>query len=243
MNQDITIQEMKQQVNEFIGDGETLNTLMTTTFNGLQPNVAKRAMLEALMLGFNFTDFLKKNLYAIPFKDGYSLVSSIDYARKVGMRSGVVGKSAPVFTYSGGDETTGKVESCTVTIKRKVGDYVGEYSATAFMREYSTGRNLWASKPMTMIAKVAEMSALRMACPEEMAKVYVEEEYQKEKVIVIDELEIQQKEKEEWTKKLYATKDLEELKNVWANIPGGYKNDLEITKNEIKQKYDENTNI
>lgn len=174
--QNVSLIKIKSQVNRFIADPETLKSLVDTTFKGLSEQIAKRAMMEGVMRGFNLRDFLEKNIYAIPFKDGYSLVTSIDYARKIGMRSGVVGKSEPVFV-----EENGKIISCKVTIKRKIKDYIGDYTATVFFDEYDTKRNLWLTKPRTMISKVAEMHALRMACPEEMSQIYVEEEFAKEK--------------------------------------------------------------
>lgn len=168
---------IKEEINKQIADKEVFGTLLATTFKGLEGATAKRAMLEGMMRGFTFKDFLEKNVYAIPFKGAYSLVSSIDYARKLGMRSGVVGVSAPSYELFGADN---KVISCTITVKRKVEEYVGEYSATVYFDEYNTGYNLWKTKPKTMIAKVAEMHALRKACPEELSQVYVEEDYQKE---------------------------------------------------------------
>lgn len=173
---------IKEEINKQIADKEVFGTLLQTTFKGLEGSLAKRAMLEGMMRGFTFKDFLEKNVYAIPFKQTYSLVSSIDYARKIGMRSGVVGVSAPQYVFE-----DNKIISCTVTIKRKVGEYVGEYSATVFFDEYNTGFNLWKSKPKTMIAKVAEMHALRKACPEELSQIYVEEDFQKEEAPQIDE--------------------------------------------------------
>ena len=175
---------VKQEINEKIKDKETFYSLLKTTFKDLSAEKAKSALLEGMLRGFSFNDFLEKNVYAIPFKDKYSLVTSIDYARKVGMRSGVVGKSKPEF-----EETEdGKIISCTVTVKRKVNDYVGEYSATVYFDEYTTKDNLWKSKPRTMIAKVAEMHALRMACPEDASAMYIQEEYEQEaEVDLIDE--------------------------------------------------------
>ena len=126
------------------------------------------------MRGFEFKDFLDKNIYAVPFGGSYSLITSIDYARKVGMRSGVVGKSAPVY-----QEQDGKIISCSVTIKKEIKGLIGDFTSLVFFDEYNTGRNQWASKPRTMIAKVAEMHALRMACPEELSQAYSEEEYGK----------------------------------------------------------------
>ena len=49
-----------------------------------------------------------------------------------------------------------------------VDGYVVPVEATASLREYSTGKALWASKPATMIRKVAKMCALREAFPEDM---------------------------------------------------------------------------
>lgn len=44
------------------------------------------------------------------------------------------------------------------------------------LAEYDTGKAQWATKKETMIKKVAEVAALRMACPEELGGIYAEEE-------------------------------------------------------------------
>jgi hypothetical protein len=200
---------IKEEINKQIADKEVFSTLLQTTFKGLEGQVAKRAMLEGMMRGFTFKDFLEKNVYAIPFKQTYSLVSSIDYARKIGMRSGVVGVSAPVYTFT--DDKKDKIESCTITVKRQVEGYVGEYSATVFFEEYNTGFNLWKTKPKTMIAKVAEMHALRKACPEELSQIYVEEDFQKEEAPQIDE---------SYKTEIDAITDVVELGRYYANNKG-----------------------
>jgi hypothetical protein len=181
---------IKEEINSKIADKEAFGVLVKTTFNGMPDQLVKRAIMEGMMRGFKFENFLKKDVYAIPFKDGYSLITSIDYSRKVGMRSGVVGKSAPTFEMDGD-----KIVSCTITIKKIVKDHIGEFSDTVYFDEYykppfktAKGyeiKSLWDTKPRTMIAKVAEMHALRMACPEELSNAYIEEEYEKEAVIEI----------------------------------------------------------
>ncbi len=228
MTNALTISELKKEINTQIQDQETLKTLLVTTFKGLEAETAKRAMLEGMMRGFSFTDFLQKNVYAIPFGKEYSLVTSIDCARKIGMKSGIVGKSAPTF-----EEKDGKIISCTVTVKKKVGDYIGEFTATVYFNEYNTGRNQWHSKPRTMIAKVAEMHALRMACPEEAAKMYLEEEYDKEHIIEAEVVNI-----EEHKAKLENCKNMDELKTVWASLPAQAKKELETIKQNLKTKYE-----
>lgn len=172
---------MNKEIAKELADPAVGRALLATTFKGLSDESMKKAIFEGVIRGFKFKDFLEKNVYAIPFKDNYSLVTSIDYARKKSMRAGVVGKSAPVFTY----DADKKVESCTITVKRQVDGVIGEWTATVFMDEYyKAGKNgypsLWDSKPRTMLAKVAESHALRMACPEELSQTYTEEEFDKE---------------------------------------------------------------
>lgn len=219
--------KIQQEIEREVSNKKTLDALVATTFKGLSVESMKKAMFEGMARGFKFKDFLEKNVYAVPYGQSYSLVTSIDYARKVGMRSGVVGKLKPEF-----EEKDGKIISCTVTIKRKVNEYVGDFTATVYFDEYSTGRNLWSSKPRTMIAKVAEMHALRMACPEELSEMYTEEEF----------AQAEQKAKPAVDMKQYETKlreatTLEELGAAWASLPGEVKVELQKVKEELKEKY------
>jgi hypothetical protein len=175
---DSSVALMNAEINRELASADVRRALLATTFKGLNEMVMRQAVLEGVLRGFTFKDFLQKNVYAIPFKEGYSLVTSIDYARKRGARAGIVGKDAPVYVMDGK-----KIISCSVTVHRKVVNYVGTYTAEVYFEEYTTGRNLWISKPRTMIAKVAEMHALRMACPEELSQVYTEEEMQAEATV------------------------------------------------------------
>lgn len=227
--------EIQTEINKELANKEVFNSLITTTFKGVDQSLVKRAMMEGMMRGFKFNDFLEKNIYAIPFNgrhgSGYSLVTSIDYSRKIGMRSGICGKSAPIFT-----EKTDKIETCSVTVKRLSGGYVGEYTATVYFDEYNTGRNLWQTKPHTMIAKVAEMHALRMACPEELSQSYIEEEFEKEIPVKVEV------NTDQYLEKLEKVSSLDELKTIWASMPIEAKNQLKDVKNAIKKRY-ENNNI
>lgn len=209
---------------------ETANALLATTFKGLTAPLMKQALLEGMLRGFTFKDFIEKNIYAIKFGDGYTLIVSIDHARKIGMRSGVVGVEKPEFEM---DEK--KIVSCTVTIKRKIDAYVGDFTATAYFEEYyKSGYNgkpsLWDTKPRTMLSKVAEMHALRKACPEELAQSYVEEEMQKEAFIkeAVVEIDI-----EEYRAKMQGAKTLAVLQKVWADMPLPAKQQLKELKDEL----------
>lgn len=206
----VNVAKINQEVAEQLKNKEVLQSLIATTFKGIEPENVPKAIVEGMMRGFLFEDYLQKNVYAIPFGKSYSLVTSIDYARKIGMRSGVVGKSEPIY-----EEKDGKIISCSVTIKRKIDNHIGEFTAKVYFAEYTTGRNLWTSKPRTMIAKVAETHALRMACPEELSKAYVEEEMQKGEVVEVTPLI-----SEELIEKVENAKTLEELKTIWEANKG-----------------------
>lgn len=224
-----TVALIKTEINRQLGDPETMKSLLDTTFKGLEAPVMKRALLEGMLRGFSFTEFLNRDVYAIPYSNTYSLVTSIDRSRKIGARSGVVGVKAPVYKMDGE-----RIISCLVVVKKRFPDgYIGEFEAEPDFKEFSTGKNLWASKPKTMIAKVAEMHALRKACPEELANSYVEEEFQKPEAPVhavaldLDELRL----------KLQACMTLEDLEKVWADMPGdartALKEDMERVKTMI----------
>jgi hypothetical protein len=223
------IQKIQAEVTKELANKETLQALVATTFKGLQPENVKEAIVAGMIRGFSFKDFLEKNIYAIPYGKGYSLVTSIDYARKVGMRSGVVGKSEPVY-----EDKDGRIVACSVTIKRKVNPKdIGEFTAKVYFAEYTTGQNLWTKKPRTMIAKVAEMHALRMACPEELSQMYTVEEMGESKIIEVGKLE--PIDIVSYEKKLKEAKTLEELKTAWSAVPFEAKSKLVAIKDEVKK--------
>lgn len=223
------VELINKEINKELANQETSRALLATTFKGLQPQVMKQAIMEGMLRGFTFKDFLEKNVYAVPFAGGYSLITSIDYARKIAMKSGLVGKSEPIYE----EDDEGNIISCTVTVKRQVNSYVGDYTAKVYFKEYSTGRNLWVTKPRTMIAKVAEMHALRSAFPEEMKQQYVEEEIQKETEVLLPEKKV-----DDYKAKLEATTSLDEIKKVWSSLPPQAKQELKNLKDELKKKYE-----
>lgn len=93
------------------------------------------------------------------------------------------------------------------------------------LKEYSTGRALWKDKPATMIKKVAEAQALRMAFQELFAGTYAEEELDQK-------YQRNQFEIETVLNELRSAKDLETLRVLFSNARKRYptKNDalLEI---------------
>lgn len=166
---------INKEISKELADANIVRALLATTFKGLQESVMKQAIFEGITRGFKLKNFLEGDVYAIPFGAGYSLVTSIKYANKIAQKNGVW-VSGPKFEM---DEK--KIISCTTTAYKRIGQDIGEWTATVFFDEYNTDRNLWKSKPHTMISKVCLSHVYRMACPEEMSQVYTEEEFDKEK--------------------------------------------------------------
>lgn len=226
---DITL--VQADIKRQLADPRIAQQLLETTFKGLSGDTMKQAIMEGVIRGFDFKDFLERNVYAIPYGGGYNLVTSIDFARKRGMKSGIVGVEAPQYEIDPSDAK--KVISCSVTVKRKVGEYVGDYTALVYFDEYTTGKNLWLTKPRTMIAKVAEMHALRKACPDELSQLYTEEEFAKEKG------ELPPFDVEPHYQRLAAASDMQDLQTIWASMPIQAKQDPRcITlKDELKRRF------
>lgn len=230
----LSIQKIRTEVELELSNPENLKTLVATTFKGLKPELVPQAMIEGYIRGFDFKDFLNKNIYAIPFKDAYSLVTSIDYSRKIGQQSGIIGKDAPVFEIG----ENGAVVACTVTVHKKHSDgEKGDYTATVYFAEYKSDKPIWVSKPRTMLAKVAEMHALRMACPAELAQSYVEEEFDKGESseerssngFTIDDLN-------RYKEKIEAAESTVELTKIWSAFPGEMKTNLTVDKDKKKKE-------
>ena len=220
----ISIANIQRDVEMELSNKETLHTLVATTFKGLTESNVRQAMVEGFLRGYTLKDFLEKNIYAIPYnvkqRDGsyaqvYSLVISIDQVRKVGMRSGVSGMEEPKYE----EGASGEIISCSLTVHRRLpgSDLIGDFTAKVYFSEYVGDKMIWKTKPRTMIAKVAEMHALRKACPEELAQAYVEEEFDSERKqaeVVKPTVDIAS-----FEAKLKATQSLDELMKVWADLP------------------------
>lgn len=173
MDQTKSISVVNKEISKELTDPHIVTALLKTTFPGFDEKMMRQAIFEGMIRGFQFKNFLQKDVYAIKYGDKYSLITSIDYARKMAKD---VWLSRAEYEMDG---TT--IVSCTVTAYRRIGKDVAQYPATVFFDEYTTNKNLWTSKPKHMIMKVATMHALRAAVPQELAKLYTEEEFDKEK--------------------------------------------------------------
>lgn len=190
-NEIALVSQYNSEINVQLADAGVKRAMLATVFKGFEEIQMKQAVLEGMMRGYSFKDFLTRKIHAIKYGDKYNLVTTIEDARSRGARGGVCGKEKAIYTM---DEK--KIVACEVTVLKRVGEYVGRYTAEVFFEEYYAGHknadgsvkktswgeakaNLWDTKPRTMIAKVAEMHALRMACPEDIGQIYIDEELDK----------------------------------------------------------------
>ena len=149
-------------------------------------------------------DPIAKQIYLIPRYDSkagknvYTPQVSIDGARLIADRTGCY---APGRKTEFEFKPDGSLLAATAYVKKKTSDGTWhEIEATAYFDEYvqtyedkRTGEKkvmgLWGSKPMTMLAKVAESICLRRGFPSEMSGVYVEGELDKDSVIDVTPVE------------------------------------------------------
>lgn len=123
-------------------------------------------------------------------------------------------------------------------------------------KEYNTGKSLWASKPVTMIKKVAEAQCLRMAFQQLFGGTYAEEEIQPEKDVtpslnIIQAVPVSQAFKiddsllQTCIAAINSSKDMNELKNMYADAiiecrgDRNAMNEIAKAKDEIKKKLKE----
>lgn len=181
-NTNLTItQAVNQEASTFYRDmGKGSAVLREKLFGKLDDKSMFTAIIEAHALGYRAQDFLSKKVYAIPYGNSYSLVTSIDDARSNAAATGdYAGSTGGEFTY----KPDGRINTCSVTVKKFVKGLICDFTATVYFDEYYTGHKnpdgtiktgkygplketLWDSKAHTMIAKVAEMHALRKAFPD-----------------------------------------------------------------------------
>ena len=148
-----------------------------TTMGYKLPEWQKEQFLElSALMGLNP---FSREIYAVPFGNAFQIVVSYNaYIAKAeqtrlctGWQSGVLKKE------------NGEIYGC-VTIHRK--DWTMPFVHEVPLKEYSTGKGLWATKPETMIKKVAIAQGFRLCfpndfrhmsyCHEEMERSFMEAE-------------------------------------------------------------------
>jgi phage recombination protein Bet len=163
-------------------EADMLRVLGNSLYPGAKPESIKLVLAYCRAAGL---DPMLKPVHIVPMWDKNSnamrdvIMPGIGHYRVQASRSGqYLGKSEPEY----GPDVTEKVGIiqmtypawCKITVKRSIGGYVAEFTATErWLENYATEKResnnpntMWRKRPYGQLAKVAEAQALRMAFPE-----------------------------------------------------------------------------
>lgn len=102
-----------------------------------------------------------REIYGIPYGDNFNIIVGYEVYLKRAERSNKLnGWKVEIF----GDNPQNR--KAVITINRK--DWTVPFVHEVYECEYTTGKNLWVSKPITMLKKVAMAQGFRLAFPEEL---------------------------------------------------------------------------
>jgi phage recombination protein Bet len=128
-------------------------------------------------------DPLSNQIYLTPRSGRGAVQTGIDGLRLIADRTGqYIGSTDPIY-----DGTLTQYEfkqtgrknptTATVTVKKLIGNVVGDFTSTAEWDAYYVGvGSFWKKMPLLMLAKCAEALALRKAFPNETSGLYISEE-------------------------------------------------------------------
>ena len=135
------------------------------------PQGQKEQFLE-LCSGLNLNPF-KREIYAVGYKDRFNIILGYEvYLKKADMTGRCDGWS--VRTEGEGDNLKAVIE-----IHRK--DYKFPFTHEVYLAEYKQDTQIWRSKPITMIKKVAVAQGFRLAFPSDFGGMpHIAEEYDPE---------------------------------------------------------------
>lgn len=151
---------------------------------GLRDHTPAELMLFAMTANRLGLDPFARQIYSVKRQDRRSgrarqtIQTSIDGARGIAERTGnYAGSPAPEF----GPTKNGYPEYARVTVLKLIGGQIVGTTRDAFWSEYApsdpgSGAGLWKRMPRVMLAKCAEMQALRAAFPLALSGIYSAEE-------------------------------------------------------------------
>lgn len=244
---------VQEEVKRQLASPEVTQTLITNVFKDFTPIMVQQTLIKGIMQGYTFQDFLAGRVYAIKYgKEGFNIVEAIEHVRSIAQQAGQVGKSKPIFV----TDENGKIISCEITVKKMMQNgTIGDFTAEVYFDEYYAGNKdkdgsikktqwgpmkegMWDTKPRTMIAKVAEMHALRMAFPD-VIKGYVEEEFQKGAIIDITPPAVDEDKVKEYLAEIEKAKTLDDLKKTYM----GANKELRESPECLKAKEDKKAEL
>ncbi|UOQ58124.1 phage recombination protein Bet [Leucobacter allii] len=150
---------------------------------GQNRQLAPRATVEAFLAHCQRTglDPIARQIYAIERGGKWGIQISIDGARLVAERSGEYeGQTSAQWTADGMTWVDVWLDDSKPPAAARVGVYRRSFReplfAVATFKAYSAGGPMWQKMPALMLAKCAEMLALRKAFPQDLSGLYSSEE-------------------------------------------------------------------
>lgn len=137
--------------------GKEIDLLRNTYAKGLNDTELSLFLKQAEAMNLNpFT----KEIYGMVMGGKLTLITSIAGLRKIAHQSGNYLGCVVTVTMNGTVPL-----SAEATVKKLVAGHVAEFKAEVFFSEYNSNNPTWKKSPITMLKKVAEAHALRMAYP------------------------------------------------------------------------------
>ena len=220
---------LKQETNPWTQEQVTLIT--NTVAKGATPDELQLFLYTASRTGL---DPLTRQIHFVKRGGQMTVQTGIDGYRAIAERSGTL---AGIDDAQYDSEDKVHPNKATVTVYRIINSERVPFTASARWSEYAVeGGFMWRKMPYLMLAKCAEALALRKAFPNDLTGLYTNEEMEQADGKV--EVEKPKVAVEDYKAKLEKTKNTDELKKVWADIPAEAKKQLEPTKNLLKESFE-----
>lgn len=130
---------------------------------GIDPTVPKQ--IYALPFNTKVKDQYGKDTgeWAVKFNIVIGIEGMVTIAENTGQYGGTTRPEYEFEIGSDGQPDRNRPISCTIGVHKVVQGVLVTSEQTVYFNEYTTGKNLWSSKPLTMLKKVAHAHALRAA--------------------------------------------------------------------------------
>jgi len=151
-------------------------------------SVAKDATQTEMMMFLHYCNKLqldpfRKQIYFIKYGSAVpAIVVGIEGFRSIAQRSGLLSG----IQRGSLKDKDGNLVGAWAEVYRK--DWQKPARSEVELKEYNTGKSMWAKMPSVMIQKVAEVAALRMAFADDMTGAYSHEEMDQAGINVISDV-------------------------------------------------------
>lgn len=142
-------------------DDVMLFVLQQAKAAGIDPTVPKQ--IYALPFNTKVKDAQGNESWVTKFNIVIGIEGMVTIAENTGQYGGTTKPQYEFAVDQNGKEQLDAPISCTIGVHKVVQGVLVTSEQTVYFNEYTTGKNLWVSKPLTMLKKVAHAHAIRAA--------------------------------------------------------------------------------